>query len=77
MAAVADAAAAPGRQRGAFILLEGIDRCGKSTQAKRLVEHLNSSGVSEPVMSYSGPRCWLFKRKRWLASSPLPISAWC
>ncbi len=32
--------------RGAFIVLEGVDRCGKSTQAKRLVEHLNASGVS-------------------------------
>ena len=31
--------------RGAFILFEGVDRCGKSTQAKRLVEHLTACGV--------------------------------
>lgn len=31
--------------RGAFIVLEGVDRCGKSTQAKRLVEDLNADGV--------------------------------
>ncbi|KDO26646.1 thymidylate kinase [Saprolegnia parasitica CBS 223.65] len=33
-------AAAP-RTRGALILLEGVDRCGKSTQAKLLAEHLH------------------------------------
>ena len=26
--------------RGAFILFEGVDRCGKTTQANRLVAHL-------------------------------------
>lgn len=39
------AAAGGSGARGAFILLEGIDRCGKSTQAKRLVDHLTASGV--------------------------------
>ena len=33
--------------RGAFILFEGGDRCGKSTQCKLLVEHLSASGVSD------------------------------
>ncbi|RQM21305.1 hypothetical protein B5M09_007574 [Aphanomyces astaci] len=28
-------------RRGALILLEGVDRCGKSTQAKLLAQHLN------------------------------------
>ncbi|KAF0687578.1 Aste57867_20697 [Aphanomyces stellatus] len=28
-------------RRGALILLEGVDRCGKSTQAKMLADHLN------------------------------------
>ncbi|OQS06681.1 thymidylate kinase [Thraustotheca clavata] len=34
-------AGAPHTRRGALILLEGVDRCGKSTQAKLLAEHLN------------------------------------
>jgi dTMP kinase len=33
--------------RGAFILLEGVDRCGKTTQAKKLVEYLSQSGKAE------------------------------
>ncbi len=44
---MAAAAAIGGRARGAFILLEGVDRCGKSTQATRLVEHLTASGVRQ------------------------------
>lgn len=31
--------------RGAFIVFEGGDRCGKSTQCKLLVDHLKSTGV--------------------------------
>jgi dTMP kinase len=30
--------------RGAFILFEGVDRCGKTTQTKMLQEHLQGSG---------------------------------
>jgi len=30
--------------RGAFIVLEGIDRCGKSTTNARLTAHLNKVG---------------------------------
>ena len=30
--------------RGAFILFEGVDRSGKTTQASRLVQHLNATG---------------------------------
>ena len=38
----------PARQgRGALIVLEGIDRCGKSTQSTRLAEHLRAQGVSQ------------------------------
>ena len=32
-------------QRGAFILFEGGDRCGKTTQSQSLVEHLKASAV--------------------------------
>jgi dTMP kinase len=31
--------------RGAFIVLEGVDRCGKTTQCRRLMETLTSAGV--------------------------------
>ena len=34
------------RPRGAFILFEGGDRCGKTTQSENLVKHLSSRGVS-------------------------------
>jgi hypothetical protein len=32
--------------RGALIVLEGVDRAGKSTQCQKLVEHIRNSGVS-------------------------------
>lgn len=54
------------QSRGAFIVLEGIDRCGKSTQARRLVDNLNASGVSccvlhELVFPSCSLRClWAF-----------------
>ena len=34
-----------GGRRGAFILFEGVDRCGKTTQSRRLVAHLQAVGV--------------------------------
>ena len=34
-----------GAPRGAFILFEGVDRSGKSTQAARLVDALNAQGT--------------------------------
>lgn len=39
-----EAAAAP--TRGAFILLEGVDRCGKTTQTKLLADALNSAAAN-------------------------------
>ncbi|KAK9802591.1 hypothetical protein WJX73_009345 [Symbiochloris irregularis] len=39
--------------RGAFILFEGLDRCGKSTQCQCLLEHLTAQQV--PVQKLSFP----------------------
>ncbi|GAQ88740.1 Thymidylate kinase/adenylate kinase [Klebsormidium nitens] len=39
------AEAEAGPSRGAFIVLEGLDRSGKSTQVQKLVEYLKSRGV--------------------------------
>ena len=38
--------------RGAFILFEGVDRCGKTTQSTKLVEALKSSGVNAELWRY-------------------------
>jgi|TARA_B100000683_G_scaffold244429_1_gene254619 dTMP kinase len=38
--------------RGAFVLFEGADRCGKSTQAARLVAALNARGVAAELWRY-------------------------
>ena len=35
-------------KRGAFILFEGVDRCGKTTQARKLVETLNAEAPTQP-----------------------------
>jgi dTMP kinase len=34
-------------ERGSFIVLDGVDGCGKTTQAERLVQRLRAQGVSE------------------------------
>jgi dTMP kinase len=40
------------RPRGAFILLEGIDRCGKTTQSKRLLQRFIAAGISATIMNF-------------------------
>ena len=40
--------------RGAFIVFEGIDRCGKTTQSKRLVDALVGSGHKAVHMRFPG-----------------------
>ncbi|MES1911293.1 MAG: hypothetical protein MHM6MM_003746 [Cercozoa sp. M6MM] len=39
-------------KRGAFIVFEGVDRCGKSTQSSRLFEVLVESGVQVQQMRF-------------------------
>ncbi|ORX89231.1 thymidylate kinase [Basidiobolus meristosporus CBS 931.73] len=39
-------------KRGAFILFEGCDRCGKTTQSSKLVEHLRATGVATELMKF-------------------------
>jgi dTMP kinase len=39
-------------ERGKFVLFEGGDRCGKTTQARRLVEHLNKLGSPSVLMQF-------------------------
>ncbi len=39
-------------RRGAFILFEGVDRCGKSTQCKMLVQNLQSRGIEAELWRY-------------------------
>lgn len=38
--------------RGAFIVLEGADRAGKSTQCQLLVDHLKARGVAAELWRF-------------------------
>ena len=40
----------PAQGRGAFILFEGVDKCGKTTQSRALVDHLNSAEVGSQAV---------------------------
>lgn len=53
MGGATGARAPQGGQRGAFILFEGVDRCGKTTQSRRLVEHLQAVGVCPLSVGFS------------------------
>ncbi|XP_023374021.1 thymidylate kinase [Otolemur garnettii] len=44
-------------QRGALIVLEGVDRAGKSTQARRLVSALCSAGRRAELLRFPGGWC--------------------
>lgn len=41
-------------QRGLFIVIEGLDRCGKSTQVERLVARLQASGRPARLQKFPG-----------------------
>jgi dTMP kinase len=49
-----DSSEASTSARGLFIVLEGLDRCGKSTQVDRLVEHLNRNGRQARLQKFPG-----------------------
>ncbi|KAI3438555.1 hypothetical protein D9Q98_000983 [Chlorella vulgaris] len=44
--------ASQNQPRGAFIVLEGADRAGKSTQCQMLVEHLTAKGVAAELWRF-------------------------
>jgi dTMP kinase len=46
--------AAAAAKRGLFVLFEGVDRCGKTTQARRLAEALNGGGDKAVFMRFPG-----------------------
>lgn len=39
-------------KRGAFIVMEGLDRTGKSTQSKKIMESLNNLGLKTELMVF-------------------------
>lgn len=43
------------RRMGAFIVLEGLDRSGKSTQVERLVKTLVAAGHPAKAVRFPGP----------------------
>lgn len=43
--------------RGFFIVLEGLDRSGKSTQAQLLLDHFASAGYPVQSWKFPGERC--------------------
>jgi dTMP kinase len=40
--------------RGAFIVIEGLDRSGKTTQTEHLTEHLATNGISIERRKFPG-----------------------
>ncbi|KAJ1678401.1 hypothetical protein EV182_004117, partial [Spiromyces aspiralis] len=44
----------PLSRRGTFILFEGCDRCGKTTQSTKLVEALKARGIKAELVKFPG-----------------------
>lgn len=40
--------------RGAFIVIEGLDRSGKSTQAAALIKHLQDEKIPSKLIKFPG-----------------------
>lgn len=64
-------------KRGAFILLEGIDHSGKTTQCQRLVNALNSEGRKAKLYTFPSLHCSNLVTIRpfddyWTANKQLP-----
>lgn len=49
----------PGVVRGAFVVLEGLDRSGKTTQVKLLESRLVEAGRRVQVMRFPGEFIWV------------------
>lgn len=49
--------AAMAGRRGALIVLEGVDRAGKSTQSRKLVDALCAEGHRAELLRFPGGRC--------------------
>lgn len=47
----------PTPTRGAFIVFEGLDRCGKSTQVDHLVQRLERQGCRARLQKFPGTGC--------------------
>lgn len=47
--------------RGAFIVFEGLDRCGKTTQVDQLAERLRREGRQVRCCKFPG-ESWLWKK---------------
>jgi len=48
------------KQRGLFIVIEGLDKAGKSTQCERLAENIRKMGNTVQSMRFPGSR--IYKR---------------
>ena len=48
-------------KRGAFLVFEGVDRCGKTTQTKLLVEKLKQDGRKVELMRFPGEFSFLLR----------------
>ena len=67
-------AASAAAKRGAFILFEGVDRCGKTTQARKLADALNAAGQPAVFMRFPGWRVSVSGRT--LAPGGRAVAAW-
>ncbi len=47
-------------KRGALIVLEGVDKAGKTTQCKKLLQALQQSGRPAEMMRFPGEMVLLF-----------------
>ena len=44
-------------KRGVFIVIEGVDRSGKTTQCHRIVERLNAEGITAKFYGFPSRVC--------------------